>query len=102
MNRNESTTIKQLLGAIHSRREPRLPSPAWRRSVMSEIGSAASFDTPETDFERLAPRFTLAAATLSLLLMATASWTLHSLPGQIYSAYTSQMLTFIPTALTSM
>jgi hypothetical protein len=82
-----------LLSRIHAARPDWQPDQSWRDAVLKEAARLhASAMTPDLDLNRLAPRFTLAAAALSGVSLLTACWVLNDLTAQILSVLTSQAL----------
>lgn len=98
MHRNERT-IQDVLGAIQTRQSSHRLSTTWRDEVMTEIARSGRFDAETSEWERLAPRFTLAATGLSILLTITASWSLSALSDTLYSTYAQIMYSALPTAM---
>lgn len=101
MQRNTKTPIQRLLASIHANQMPAPLSPDWREEVMNRIARMPPAN-PAPDWERLAPRFTLAAATLSVLLLVTATVGLASLPEALSTAINNQYTSVVPTTLSSL
>jgi len=90
MKRNEERKISRLFKAAHANRQPQdLPS-SWRSTVMAGISHTHMASQSASDFERLAPGFTLAATTLSVIVLIVAGFSLSELPGELMLAYTAQ------------
>lgn len=93
--RSTNRTFHTLLSGIHASRPGWRPDQAWRDAVLSEAARLhASAMSPDLNLDRLAPRFTLAAAAVSGISLATAFWVLNDLTAQILSVLTSQALHF--------
>ena len=92
MNRNERESIGRLLKATHAHRKEHELTPAWRNSVMAEASRLSHAHTAKTEIERLAPRFTMAAAALSIVALMAATWTFGTLHDTLMSLYTTQAL----------
>ena len=94
MKRNEERTIARLLKTAHTSHQSTDLPPAWRSSVMARIARTdMTTDTAAnttSDFERMAPGFTLAAATLSVIVLVIAGFSLSGLPGELMLAHTTQ------------
>ncbi|WP_272699411.1 hypothetical protein [Desulfovibrio sp. Fe33] len=85
-------TFRTLLGKIHAARPDWRPDRNWRDAVLRE---AILLRLPLAgELDRLAPRFTLAAAAVSGVSLLTAVWSLRDLSAQILSVMTSQALHF--------
>ena len=85
-------TFHTLLGMIHASRPGWQPDRNWRDAVLRE---AILLRLPLSgELDRLAPRFTLAAAAVSGVSLLTAVWSLRDLSAQILSVMTSQALHF--------
>jgi len=80
-----------LLSRIHAARPGWRPDQSWRDAVLAE---AVRLHASVMDLERVAPRFTLAAAAVSLVSLLTAIWVLKGLPTQILSVLSCQALHF--------
>jgi hypothetical protein len=80
-----------LLSLIHAARPEWRPDGSWREAVLAE---AARLHAAAMDLDRLAPRFTLAAAAVSGVSLLAAFWVLSDLPTQILSVLSSQALHF--------
>lgn len=94
MKRRTSTTIfHELLCRAHNARPAWLPDQAWRDAILADMARLHA-TAMDLELDRLAPRFTLAAAAVSGVSLLTAFWVLNELPGQILSAMTTQALTF--------
>lgn len=102
MHRNERNRFIRLLGAIHSTTDTPELSSAWRDDVMNEIARSGRFTAAQPDWERLAPRFTMAAATLSVIMAITAGWSLNTLPTMLYQAYASELYSIVPSTIMSL
>ncbi|MEZ7197772.1 hypothetical protein [Pseudodesulfovibrio karagichevae] len=86
-----------LLTGIHEARPGWRPDQSWRDAVLGEAArlhaSAMNLDL-DLSLNRLAPRFTLAAAAVSGVSLLTAVWVLNDLTAQILLVLTSQALHF--------
>lgn len=102
MHRNERTSFIKLLGAIHARKETPALSSAWREDVMNEIARTGWSRVRESDWERLAPRFSLAAAALSAVMIVTTGGSLISLPDLISQAYSYDLFNIVPMTMSSL
>lgn len=96
MKRNtDTTTLRGLLRQAHAARPAWHPTPAWRRSVMDTITG----ERPERfsqELDRLAPRFALAAAAITLACALAAVWMLGDLPDKLSIAFLNQILRIAP------
>lgn len=100
MKHEKQRTIRRFLTTAHrSTPQPQL-SARWRASVMDAV-SHEPIGRP-TDFERLAPKFTLAATAASLILIVVAAWSLNGLSDTLYTLYASQTLDIPSNLWTSM
>ncbi len=102
MNRNERNTITRLFRATHANRVKNVLPSEWRTSVMTEISQLGRAYGMKTELERLAPRFTLAAASLSIIILLVATTSLGSLPKELAEAYTAQAFDMTSLSWTSM
>ncbi|MGE4421909.1 MAG: hypothetical protein AB7D39_06400 [Pseudodesulfovibrio sp.] len=95
--RSINKNFHTLLTRIHEARPDWQPDQSWRDAVLGEAArlhaSAMNLDF-DLNLDRLAPRFTLAAAAVSGVSLATAFWVLNDLTAQILSVLTSQALHF--------
>ncbi|WP_338668050.1 hypothetical protein [Pseudodesulfovibrio methanolicus] len=88
-------TFRTLLSGIHASRPGWQPDQTWRDAVLGEAARLhASAMSPGLNLDRLAPRFTLAAAAVSGISLLTAFWILDDLTTQILTVLTSQALHF--------
>jgi hypothetical protein len=95
--KSTDNNFRTLLSMIHAARPDWRPDPSWRDAVLNE---ALRLRLPVSgDLDRLAPRFTLAAAAVSGVSLLTAVWSLKDLSTQILSVITSQALHFGTTGL---
>jgi hypothetical protein len=88
-----SKTFHTLLSRSHAARPAWQPDQSWREGVMAEAARLHA-SAMGMDLDRLAPRFTLAAAAVSGVSLLTAFWVLGDLSTRILSALTSQALHF--------
>ncbi|MGL1861357.1 MAG: hypothetical protein OCC46_02410 [Pseudodesulfovibrio sp.] len=102
MNTNKRENIHRLLKTAHTQRDAKDLTPAWRNSVMAEVSRIGKAQETPSELERLAPRFTLVAAALSILLIFIATWSLGDLPSELSTAYASQVFGTTPTTWTSL
>jgi hypothetical protein len=93
MIRNERNTVRRLLQAAHSATRDTVLPPAWGAAVMADICRLEPRRTVVSELERLAPRFTAAAAALCCIGLIAATWSLSTLPGQVYMAYAARAYT---------
>jgi hypothetical protein len=89
--RSDTKKFHTLLSRIHAVRPGWRPDQAWRDALLVE---AARLHASAMDLDRLAPRFTLAAAAVSGVSLLTAFWVLRDLSTQILSVLSSQALHF--------
>ncbi|EGB14741.1 hypothetical protein DND132_1534 [Pseudodesulfovibrio mercurii] len=84
-------TFHTLLRRAHAARPAWQPDRSWRDAVLLDAARLHA-SAMNLDLDRLAPRFTVAAAAVSGVSLLTAFWVLRDLSGQILSALTSQAL----------
>ncbi|WP_319583482.1 hypothetical protein [uncultured Pseudodesulfovibrio sp.] len=82
-----------LLTEIHTARPGWQPDQRWRDAVLDETARLHASAMAQA-LDRLAPRFTLAAAAVSGVSLLTSFWVLSDLSTRILSALTSQALQF--------
>lgn len=102
MNRRERNSILTLFKKSHANRARPTPSTEWRAGVMADVQRIAVEERAANDWERAAPRFTMAAAALSAILLVVATWSLGSLPQELYAEYANSMFTAFPQSLNSL
>ncbi|WP_207264432.1 hypothetical protein [Desulfovibrio sp. Huiquan2017] len=94
MKRKTTTeTFHTLLCRVHAARPAWRPDQSWHDAVLRD-GARLHASAMKVNLDRLAPRFTLAAAAVSGVSLLTAFWVLHDLPSQILSVLSSQALHF--------
>ena len=93
--KRRSTTRKfhTLLTQIHAARPGWQPDPSWRNAVLDEAARLHDSAMALT-LDRLAPRFTLAAAAVSGVSLLAAFWVLSDLSTRILTVLSSQALQF--------
>lgn len=91
--------IHALFRAIHKNRDILQLPDAWRRGVMDDI---LRKEWADDALLRLAPRFTLAAAALSLIGLAAGSLTLPQLASAMGSSYAPMIYDLATSAWTLM
>ncbi|XXJ20901.1 hypothetical protein ACR42D_15455 [Desulfovibrio caledoniensis] len=89
--RSNPKKFQTLLSLIHAARPDWRPDRSWRDAVLAE---AARLHATAMDLDRLAPRFTLAAAAVSGVSLLAAFWVLNDLSTRILSVLSSQALQF--------
>ena len=90
MKRDEKRKADCLLKTAHANRLFMDLPFSWHDTVMAEILRIGTPLQTASGFERLAPGFTLAATTLSIVLLVVAEFSLSGLSDKLVFAYTTQ------------
>lgn len=91
--------IHRLLKETHANRPKWTPTPAWRNSIMAEIGRTNQAGIT-SEFDRLALRLTAAALAATIVIGVFATWTMVDVSGELYTALSNQAV--LPTFMASM
>ncbi|WP_319542037.1 hypothetical protein [uncultured Pseudodesulfovibrio sp.] len=91
--------IHRLFKEIHANRQTWNPTPAWRNAVMEEIGKTDRVEIT-FEFDRLAPRITMAAIAATIVIGVFATWTMADVSGELYTALSNQAV--LPTLMESL
>ncbi|AMK10762.1 MAG: hypothetical protein AB7E51_10585 [Pseudodesulfovibrio sp.] len=84
-------SFREILRQGHEARPRWRPDQAWRDRVMADV-AALHGSAMAGELDRLAPRFTLAAAALSGVCLLASAWVLRDLSIQIMVSLSSQAL----------
>ncbi|MCJ2163627.1 MULTISPECIES: hypothetical protein [unclassified Pseudodesulfovibrio] len=99
MKRNiPRTSFRKLLQHIHANRSGWQPTRTWRQAVMEDVARIHA-SVMAVELDRLAPRFTFAAAVISVASLLAATWSLNDLPGQLFAVLSSHALQLGPLGL---
>jgi len=91
--------IHRLLKEVHANRPEWTPTPAWRNSVMAEVGTTNQVGIT-FEFSRLAPRLTAVAIAATIVIGVFATWTMVDVSGELYTALSNQAV--LPTLMETM
>jgi len=86
-------SFREILRQGHEARPRWQPDRAWRNRVMADV-AALHGSAMAGELDRLAPRFTLAAAALSGVCLLATAWVLRDLSVQITASLSSHALQY--------